>query len=55
MFNNALNGKKGFLDYKNVKMWKCPFFSKGLPHDFCQKLDISSESHFLWKRPRRDV
>ena len=41
MFKYALN-KKNFLDYKNRK--------KGLPHDFRQKLDISSESQFLWKR-----
>ena len=46
MFNNVLNGKIGFLDYKNENV-KMSIFSKGLPHDFCQKLDISSESHFL--------
>ena len=57
MFYNVLKGKKGFLDYKNVNLtvWKCPFFSTGLPHDFRQKLDISSESHFLWKRPKHNV
>ena len=39
MFKYLLNKKKNFLDNKNKK--------KGLPHDFRQKLDISSESHFL--------
>ena len=36
MFNNVLNGRKAFLE---------------TAHDFGQKLEISSQFLFLWKRP----
>ena len=40
MFNNVLNGRKASLE---------------IAHDFGQKLEISSQYFFLWKRPWRDV
>ena len=56
MFNNVLNGKKGFLDYKNVNLTvKMSIVLKGVTHDFSQKFENSSQSHFLWKRPRHNV
>ena len=30
-------------------------FPKGVTHDFPQKFENSSQSHFLWERPRDDV
>ena len=53
MLNNVLNGKKkGFFDNKisfyNSK--KMSIFPQGLTHDFSQKFEISSESHFLSKK-----
>ena len=48
-FNYILDEKKSFLDYKNVNLKLCEnaHFPKGVPHDFRQKLDISSQSHFV--------
>ena len=40
MFNNVLNGKKGFLDYKNVNLTvKMSIVLKGVTHDFSQKFE----------------
>ena len=56
MFNNVLNGKKGFLDYKNVNLTvKMSIFFYGVTPWFSSKIGHSSESHFLWKRPRHNV
>ena len=48
-FDNVLIETKGFLDNKNVILTKqnTVHFSKGLNHDFGQKVEISS---FFWKR-----
>ena len=45
---------EGFLEYKNVIFTELKnlHFSKGVTHDFGQKLEISFESVFLWKMPR---
>ena len=52
-----LKKEKRFLDYKNVNLKLCekPIFPKGVPRDFPQKLDISSQSHFVWKLPKNNV
>ena len=34
MFNNVLNGKKGFLDYKNENVKMSIFFLRGYPMIF---------------------
>ena len=60
--------KLALLNYQNINFTKSPnciFFSKGLAHDFCQKLQISSlffysssleimsDDHLVKKRPPR--
>ena len=42
MFNNVQNGKKGFLDYKNVilKSVKMSVFAKGLTMIFHKNLKV---------------
>ena len=57
IFNNVLNKKKRFPDYKNVisKYWENVHLSKGVGHDFPQNFQSSSESHLLRKRSRQDV
>ena len=56
MFKYVVN-KKNFLDYKNVILtyWKMSIVLKGVTHDFSQKFENYSQSHFLRKRPRHDV
>ena len=44
MFVDYRGGKQALLDYNNLELTKWPQwdFSKGLTHDFSQKLEISS-------------
>ena len=53
-FYDVVYKKEGFLECKNVILTESKnlHFSKGLTHDFGQKLEISFESVFLWKMPR---
>ena len=57
MFGDVLDRKEAFLDNKNTYLM-CPKnrkFSKGLTHDFGQKLELSSLFVFIENRPRNDV
>ena len=53
-FYDVVYKKEGFLECKNVILTESKnlHFSKGLTHDFGQKLEISFKSVFLWKMPR---
>ena len=51
LFNNVLERKLGFLDYKFSfsKSRKICIFANGLTHDFGQKFEVSCMSVFLQK------
>ena len=50
MFDNVLDKKEGFLEYKNEKYEKLALFPKGLTQDFGKKQnEISSDFLFLTK------
>ena len=53
-FYDVVYKKEGFLECKNVILTESKnlHFSKGLTHDFGQKLEISFKSVSLWKMPR---
>ena len=53
MFYDILEGRNGFLDYKNKKLKKSKnwSFQKGLVHGFGQKLVIFPDFYFRENRP----
>ena len=53
LFNNVLERKPCFLDYKKVifKSRKICIFAKGLTHDFGQKFEVSFVPVFIEKTP----
>ena len=57
LFNNVLERKPCFLDYKKVifKSRKICIFAKGLTHDFGQRFEISCRCVFLLNRLRDTV